>query len=227
MRKYQEFFFQAAFFEAVAPIPKGEYSEFLSRMAYVIPKPTRTDKPLPYLPQDIVLPKTNETIVLDYYKDSDFEDLYAIFKDAVDEGQTYPQETMDKEHFEKYYLSHDVIVARNPSDQKVVGSFYVKPNFPGRSSHICNAGFLVNKSFRNKGIGEVLFRKYLPIARDLGYKGSFFNLVYATNKASVKLCRKLGFTEIGTVPKAGKMKGLGYVDALQFYYDLTTLKETM
>ena len=30
-----------------------------------------------------------------------------------------------------------------------------------------------------------------------------------------------GFQEIGIVPKAGKLKGIGYTDAIQFYYDLT------
>ncbi|XP_055930275.1 uncharacterized protein LOC129960717 [Argiope bruennichi] len=196
-------------------------------MAYVISKPTQANVSLTYLPETIVLPKTKETTVLDYFnKDTDFEGVYSMVKDAVDEGQTYPQETMDRDHFEQYYLSHDVFVMRHPIDQKIMGSFYVKPNFPGRSSHICNAGFLVNKEFRNRGIGEILFRKYLRIAKDLGYEGSFFNLVYETNSASVRICRKLGFKEIGTVPKAGKMKGLGYVNALQFYYDLTTVKES-
>ncbi|GIY85898.1 n-acetyltransferase aca1 [Caerostris darwini] len=197
----------------------------LNKMAYGSVKPSGEKYVLSYLPKDIILPKTKETIVLDWYKDSDFEDLFSMMKDAVDGGQTYPQDTMDKDDFEKYYLSHDAFVARNPSDQRVMGSFYVKPNFPGRSSHICNAGFLVHKDFRNRGIGEVLFREYLPIAKDLGYEGSFFNLVFATNHASIRVCRKLGFKEIGRIPNAGKMKGLGYVDALQFYYDLTTLKQ--
>ena len=38
----------------------------------------------------------------------------------------------------------------------VVGSFYVKPNYPDRCAHICNGGFLVSKESRGKGIGKFL-----------------------------------------------------------------------
>lgn len=58
------------------------------------------------------------------------------------------------------------------------------------------------------------------------YHGSFFNLVYVNNVASVKLWQKLGFCNVGTVPKAARLSesnGGGYVDAFQFYYDLDSL----
>lgn len=193
-------------------------------MAYVVEKKTSPKDAISYLPEEIILPKTKEKVILDFYRSSDYKALYEIIKGVVDEGLSYPQDTIDEKHFENYYLSHDVFIVRDEKNEEVLGAFYVKPNFPGRSSHICNAGFLVNTKHRKKGIGEVLFKKYLKIARDLGYEASFFNLVYATNEGSVKICRKLGFKEIGRVPKAGKMKGMGYVDALQFYYDLTTLE---
>ena len=38
----------------------------------------------------------------------------------------------------------------------VVGSFYVKPNYPDRCSHICNGGFLVSQNYRGNGIGKFL-----------------------------------------------------------------------
>lgn len=37
-----------------------------------------------------------------------------------------------------------------------LGSFYVKPNYPGRSSHVCNAGFLVAEAARGKGVGRAM-----------------------------------------------------------------------
>lgn len=45
-----------------------------------------------------------------------------------------------------------------------LGSFYVKPNYPGRSSHVCNAGFLVTCAARNKGVGKLLGKQYLKWA---------------------------------------------------------------
>src|SRR5690242_465889 len=63
-----------------------------------------------------------------------------------------------------------------------LGSFYTKPNYPGRSSHVCNAGFLVSKAARGKGVGKALGRQYLEWAPKL--VGLFFSLV-------VVLIRKL------------------------------------
>ena len=45
-----------------------------------------------------------------------------------------------------------------------LGSFYVKPNYPGRSSHVCNGGFLVTDAARNKGVGRLMGEGYLEWA---------------------------------------------------------------
>jgi hypothetical protein len=65
------------------------------------------------------------------------------------------------------------------------------------------------------------------VGRDLGYQGSFFNLVYVTNEASVKLWRELNFEQTGRVPKAGRLKGHSdLVDAFQFHYDFSKVGPT-
>ncbi|XP_033764272.1 N-acetyltransferase aca1-like [Pecten maximus] len=192
-------------------------------MAYVIKK-KKSDVILPYLPFDGLL-KDGRKVVLDYYKDEDEAQVHAIMKYIVnEEGNSYPQEDLaNVEDFRSYYLSHDVFVCRDVTSGDVLGSFYVKPNFPGRCSHICNAGFAVKKSSRGLGVGKFMVGHYLQIARDLGYQSSFFNLVFVSNEASVSLWRSMGFTELGRVPNAGNLKGRGYTDAIQFYYDLTKL----
>lgn len=48
-----------------------------------------------------------------------------------------------------------------------LGSFYVRPNYPGRSSHICNGGFLVTPAARNKGVGKSMGECYLDWAPQL------------------------------------------------------------
>ncbi|KAL9049445.1 MAG: hypothetical protein Q9162_007212 [Coniocarpon cinnabarinum] len=47
-----------------------------------------------------------------------------------------------------------------------IGTFYVKPNYPGRSSHVCNAGFLVAPPFRGSGGG-----------RRMGFKGKYVDAI--------------------------------------------------
>jgi L-amino acid N-acyltransferase YncA len=62
---------------------------------------------------------------------------------------------------------------------------------------------------------------FLLLAKDLGYRAAMFNLVFVTNEPSLRLWRALGFREIGRLPNAGNLKGLGYTDAIMFHYDLT------
>ncbi|KAF9645009.1 hypothetical protein BDM02DRAFT_3120913 [Thelephora ganbajun] len=106
-------------------------------------------------------------------------------------------------------------------EDAIVGFYYIKPNYPGRSSHICNAGFIVLPNHWNKGYGRALAKSYLYYGPKLGYRGSVFNLVYVNNVASVRLWEALGFTKAGLIPNAGRLKKEGggeeYVDAIVFY----------
>ena len=52
--------------------------------------------------------------------------------------------------------------------RECLGSFYVKPNYPGRSSHVCNGGFLVTDASRNRGVGRLMGECYLEWAPKLG-----------------------------------------------------------
>ena len=193
-------------------------------MAYVI-KSKKSATVLPYLPCFATL-KNDHKVSLDVYKEADETELHAILNEIVEDGDSYPQEDVsDIKDFRAYYLSHDVYVCHDVTSGDVLGGFYVKPNFPGRCSHICNAGFIVKKCARGIGVGSFMVGHYLQIARDLGYKASFFNLVFVTNETSVAMWRKFGFKEIGVVPKAGHLKGRGYTDAIQFYYDLETIEK--
>ncbi|MCJ1432539.1 hypothetical protein MMC27_001896 [Xylographa pallens] len=103
-----------------------------------------------------------------------------------------------------------------------LGSFYVKPNYPGRSSHVCNGGFLVTDNERNKGVGRLMGEGYLEWAPKLGYTYSVFNLVYETNLASCRIWDALGFKRIGRVPRCGALRSHPdtLIDALIYGRDL-------
>lgn len=104
-------------------------------------------------------------------------------------------------------------------DKVFLGTFHILPNFPGRSSHICNCGFLVSSATRGskKKLGTTMGKLYLSWAPELGYTYSMFNLVYVTNKYSVKIWENLGFDKIGRVPGVGILKGFDEpVDSIIF-----------
>ncbi len=60
-------------------------------------------------------------------------------------------------------------------------------------------------------------RHSLVEARRLGFLAMQFNYVVSTNSAAVALWQKLGFSIVGTLPKAYRHERLGYVDALVMY----------
>ncbi|KAJ3280545.1 hypothetical protein HK104_000589 [Borealophlyctis nickersoniae] len=188
-------------------------------------------EPLP-LPMHLPL-KGGSSATLDRVNASDtrlLEDLRFLLNAEIESGNSYPQEhILDETAFANYFLSDDAFVLRRRDDNVVMGTFYVKPNFPGRCSHICNGGFIVAKAFRGLGVGKALAKAFLVLAPKLGYSASMFNLVFETNVASVSLWRSMGFQEIGRIPKAGRLRcdpdtaEEQFVDAIIFYYDFTTL----
>jgi GNAT superfamily N-acetyltransferase len=84
---------------------------------------------------------------------------------------------------------------------RLVGAYYVKPNFVGKASHISNAGYFVLESHRGQGLGRRLVEHSLHEARRLGFDAMQFNLVFASNPAR-QMYRQLGFQEVGRIPAA-------------------------
>lgn len=158
------------------------------------------------------------------------------FNKEIEGGDTYPMlEPMPFAKFADYWfqnfggimlLGHiesaaEVVEGKDWS-KECLGTFYIKPNYPGRSSHICNAGFIVTDASRNRGVGRLMGETYLEWAPKLGYKYSVFNLVYETNVASCKIWDALGFKRIGRVKGAGNLKSHPdrLVDAIIYGRDL-------
>ncbi|KAL4979033.1 hypothetical protein BDW66DRAFT_116683 [Aspergillus desertorum] len=157
----------------------------------------------------------------------------------IERGCTYPMEQpMKIEAFGEYWFGIFGVVAvldregdgegelsvdsEREWEKECLGTFYVKPNYPGRCSHVCNAGFLTTSAARNQGVGMVMGEAYLHFAPLLGYKYSVFNLVFENNVASVKIWERLGFSVIGRVPGAARLANSEtLVDALIIGKDLT------
>lgn len=127
--------------------------------------------------------------------------LSSQFAKEIEKGDTYPMiDPVPHDKFAPYWFqnfgaimllggvekSEDVVDGKDWA-KDCLGSFYIKPNYPGRSSHVCNAGFLVTDASRNRGVGRLMGEAYLDWAPKLGYTYSVFNLVYETNVASCRI----------------------------------------
>ncbi|MBD2092114.1 GNAT family N-acetyltransferase [Microcoleus sp. FACHB-1515] len=170
--------------------------------------------------------KNGMTIALDEMLPSEREIVRSLLNTVVMEGQTYPHlQPLSEAEFAAYWLVQDAFVVRKveASDRsqsmtgEILGAFYLKPNFPGRCSHICNAGFIVQPAARGLGIGRFMGEAMLAIAPTRSYTAVMFNLVFASNTASLKLWESLGFTAIGRIPNAVRLEGDRHVDACMLY----------
>ncbi|MGF1459631.1 MAG: GNAT family N-acetyltransferase [Leptolyngbyaceae cyanobacterium] len=160
---------------------------------------------------------------------NEVEAVRVMLNDFIQAGTTYPQSApLTGADFANYWLKGDAFVVRLASETSsdslaggdVVAAFYLKPNFPGRCSHICNAGFIVAPEWQGQGLGRWMGESMLMLARDRGYRAVMYNLVFATNVPSLKLWESLGFQEIGRIPDGVQMPDGRYVDAIMLYKSL-------
>jgi ribosomal protein S18 acetylase RimI-like enzyme len=133
----------------------------------------------------------------------DHDELYDRFAEIVAAGEGYPQAAgpLAVEDFDEYWLNGKSLVAVARSEGALAGSYYLKPNFPGRAAHIANGGYFVVREFRGLGVGTALVEDSLVQARALGFDALQFNLVFASNPAR-RLYERMGFEAVGRVPEA-------------------------
>ncbi|KAI1370555.1 hypothetical protein F4677DRAFT_438176 [Hypoxylon crocopeplum] len=206
------------------------------------PDPNKPELPPDVLPRQVTLRdrQTIATVVPFASRDQVPASLLAYLSDQfakeIEGGDTYPMvDPMPLEKFSAYWLQNfagimllgqiesaaDVVEGKDWA-RECLGSFYIKPNYPGRSSHVCNGGFLVTDASRNRGVGRLMGESYLDWAPKLGYTYSVFNLVYETNVASCKIWDALGFKRIGRVKGCGSLKSYPdrLIDAIIYGRDL-------
>ncbi len=171
--------------------------------------------------------KNGIKVELDYMKNSELQQVRELLDAVIIEGKSYPhKQKLTEAEFTGYWLLGDTFVVRNISQnplfqtQEPLAAFYLKPNFPGKCSHICNAGFIVQPQMRSRGIGRFMGETMLLIAENLGYQAVMFNLVFETNIPSIRLWDSLGFQTIGRIPAAVELENNSYVDALIMYRSL-------
>lgn len=174
---------------------------------------------LKYVPLEMKL-KDETPVTVDFLRTSTDENaVRTLLNDRIEEGMSWPfSKALTEEEFRNYFFAHTALVVRAPG-REVIGAFYCKPNFPGRCSHICNGGFITDPGWRRRGVATAMATAYLRIAKDLGFDAALFNLVFASNIASVRLWDKMGFTRIAVLPKCAYLRS-GISDAYQYYYDL-------
>lgn len=155
---------------------------------------------------------------LEPYQAQDEKELYAIFQEVVETGSQFPYESSSQEEFQKQFFSpgSHVYVCRS-SQGSLIGGFYLKANYSGRSKHIANAAYMIASTHRGCGIGTLLIKASLRLAQNMGFLAMQFNMVLSQNSGAIKLYEKLGFAIIGTIPQAIRNRDGSFQDGHTMY----------
>jgi L-amino acid N-acyltransferase YncA len=150
--------------------------------------------------------------------DRDFDGIWPIFHEIVSQGETYAfSPDTDRNEAFQIWMATPTATYVALDQGKIVGTYHIKPNHPALGAHVCNVGYMVSSNARSRGIGRAMCEHSQIEARKLGFRAMQFNLVVTTNTGAIKLWQDLGFSIVGTLPKAFRHKKRGLVDAVIMY----------
>ncbi|MBR0058756.1 MAG: GNAT family N-acetyltransferase [Methanobrevibacter sp.] len=152
--------------------------------------------------------------------DSDVEEMIEIWNEIVEDGIAFPQEDILDLKSGHEFFSSQTYTGVAILDEKIVGLYILHPNNVGRCSHIANASYAVSSDMRGKHIGERLVLDSLKIAKARGFLILQYNAVVETNYAARHLYEKLGFKQLGIIPKGFKTKDNRFENICPYYIEL-------
>ena len=154
------------------------------------------------------------------FKEEDITAMVRIWNEVVEDGTAFPQEELLDEDTGKAFFSSQTYTAVADHDGEILGLYILHPNNVGRCGHICNASYAVRKDIRGQHIGEALVKDCLKQGKEHGFTVLQFNAVVRTNTHARHLYERLGFIQLGTIPKGFRMKDGHYEDICPYYHEL-------
>jgi L-amino acid N-acyltransferase YncA len=156
------------------------------------------------------------------YAEQDIPEMMKIWNEIVEEGIAFPQEEMLTATTATQFFKEQTYcaVAFDTRTDEIYGLYILHPNNVGRCGHICNASYGVRSDIRGKHIGEKLVADCLKQAKLHGFGVLQFNAVVATNTHARHLYERLGFVQLGTIPKGFRMKDGHFEDICPYYHEL-------
>lgn len=164
-------------------------------------------------------------IIVRKYEIKDIPQMIDIWNEVVEEGIAFPQEELlTSEKGINFFdsQSHCGVAEETLENgrKKIIGLYILHPNNVGRCGHICNTSYAVNRDKRGLHIGEKLVLDSLKRGKELGFSVLQFNAVVATNIHARHLYERLGFVQLGSIPKGFRMKDGHYEDICPYYHML-------
>ncbi len=158
-------------------------------------------------------------ITIRAYQEADVAEAMGIWNEVVRDGVAFPQvEELTEREADDFFTSQSYTgVAVDSETGEIVGLYILHPNNVGRCAHICNASYAVKEGMRGRHIGELLVTDCIKKAPDFGFKILQFNAVVSSNEPALRLYKKLGFIQLGTIPGGFRTKNGVYEDIIPHY----------
>ena len=155
------------------------------------------------------------------FAEADWPAVWNLFRRVAAAGDVFAyDETTPEAVARKLWVEPPAAAFVAEIDGQFAGTYYVRPNQPGRGNHVANAGYMVADGFRGKGVASAMCGHSLETARRLGFRAVQFNFVVATNAAAVRVWERHGFAVVGRLPGAFRHAERGDVDALVMFRQL-------
>lgn len=160
-------------------------------------------------------------ITIREFVETDLPMLLPIWNEVVEEGIAFPQEEELSLSAGNTFFNSQIYTGVAVDEMgNIFGLYILHPNNIGRCGHICNASYAVSSRARGMHIGEQLVKDSLIEGKKHGFLIMQYNAVVKTNIYARRLYEKLGFTQLGTIPKGFRMKDGAYEDICPYFYEL-------
>jgi GNAT superfamily N-acetyltransferase len=157
-------------------------------------------------------------------EDRDWPGIWKVFREVISHGDTYSYPPyMSEDQAKDAWIRKGCRAYVVRDRDEVVDTPTIRTNTPGLGDHVANAGYMVHKDYRGRGIAQAMCSFSLKEAKRLGYEAMQFNFVVASNVLAVEVWKKMGFKIIGTVPRAFRHAKLGPTDVHIMHHSLEAL----
>ena len=158
----------------------------------------------------------------------DLDDFLALINELVDEHADILRSTHSTRGEETEWLADrlaaiekgNLIALVAEVNGRVVASSDVAQRTPEnpQHSHVGVLGIAILKTARGIGLGKVLMDSLLQLSKQAGLKIIILDM-FATNNSARRLYEKVGFIEVGKIPKAINQNGK-YIDLVRFAIEI-------
>lgn len=159
-------------------------------------------------------------MIIRKFEDCDIKQAIEVWNEIVRQGIAFPQNNELTVDDGICFFNNQTYTGVAVVDNEIVGLYILHPNNVGRCSHICNASYAVKSNKRGRHIGQALVEDCISKATVYGFKILQFNAVVSTNKVALNLYKKLGFTQLGVIPKGFLLDNGEYEDIIPHYIEL-------